>query len=206
MPDSFVSFEIIYFTFFLWESWSARRAFVQLRSQRDSLLFLSGDKLEDKNYRVQLCGLESTNPPTSRLRFLPCGEKRFLFFLRESNQFLKRGEAFSVVETIAFSNMKFDSTQDNPCWQVKSAFWKTSHRQFCSTMWWFFFIIGNLKHDDQIAQASKYHKMCNLYMKKRSNVYWDLQNGVTFDAICRSRSALWHEAFGEIWCCSWRSP
>lgn len=80
MPDSFVSFEIIYFTFFLWESWSARRAFVQLRSQRDSLLFLSGDKLEDKNYRVQLCGLESTNPPTSRLRFLPCGENALFAF------------------------------------------------------------------------------------------------------------------------------
>lgn len=80
MPDSFVSFEIIYFTFFLWESWSARRAFVQLRSQRDSPLFLSGDKLEDKNYRVQLCGLESTNPPTSRLRFLPFGEKALFVF------------------------------------------------------------------------------------------------------------------------------
>lgn len=84
---------------------------MQLRSQRDSLLFLSGDKLEDKNYRAQPCGLESTNPPTSRLRFLPCGEKALFESLFES-----RFELFeSVVETIAFSNMKFDSTQDNPC-------------------------------------------------------------------------------------------
>lgn len=57
----------------------------------------------------------------------------------------------------------------------------TSHRQFCSTMWWFFFIIGNLKHDDQIAQASKYHKMCNLYMKKEATC--------TSTEICRM---VWH--------------